>query len=242
MTLPLDGRRVIVTRERPGELAELLTQRGAEVIHVPLIAIADPVDGGAELRRELERLGAYDWLVVTSPAGAERVGAAASTTPDVRLAAVGTATAATLRAVAGRPVDVVPGHQRATALAEALLAVARVPARFLIAQADRAAPTLALALRDGGHDVTVVTAYRTVDVRPTDPVMPAADAVVFASGSSIESWAAVFGTARPRCAVGIGPSTANAAAKVGLKLDGVSTDHSLRGLVAMLERCIELAE
>ena len=36
-TQPLAGRRVIVTREQPGELADLLTARGAEVLHVPLV-------------------------------------------------------------------------------------------------------------------------------------------------------------------------------------------------------------
>ena len=46
MSGPLAGVRVLVTRERPGRLAELLTERGAEVVHVPLIGIAEPADGG----------------------------------------------------------------------------------------------------------------------------------------------------------------------------------------------------
>ena len=77
MTLPLAGCRVIVTRERPGELATMLTRRGAAVDHVPLIAVEEPSDGGAGLSDALSRLADVDWLVVTSPAGAERVGAGA---------------------------------------------------------------------------------------------------------------------------------------------------------------------
>ena len=87
----------MVTRERPGELAATLASRGADVVHLPLISVVDPADGGAALRRALDELGRFDWLVVTSPAGAERVGAAAAMTTQVKLAAVGTATATALR-------------------------------------------------------------------------------------------------------------------------------------------------
>ena len=65
------------------------------MIHVPLIRVVDTTDG--ELERHLARLAEFDWLVVTSAAGAERVAAAIAATPGVRIAVVGTATAATLR-------------------------------------------------------------------------------------------------------------------------------------------------
>ena len=90
VTRPLAGCRVLVTRERPGELAALLEARGATAVHVPLIEVIEPVDAGAALGRELERLPEFDWLVVTSPAGAERVADAAADAPLVRLAVVGT--------------------------------------------------------------------------------------------------------------------------------------------------------
>ena len=38
----LRGRRVLVTRERPGELARLLEASGAVVVHVPLIEVVEP--------------------------------------------------------------------------------------------------------------------------------------------------------------------------------------------------------
>ena len=64
-----------------GELAALLTARGATVIHVPLLAVVEPIDGGTALRDVLSDLREFDWLVVTSAAGAERVGRAAAETP-----------------------------------------------------------------------------------------------------------------------------------------------------------------
>ncbi len=227
---------MLVTRERPGELAAKLSERGATVIHVPLIGVVDAEDEGRALREALSRLEHYDWLVVTSPAGAERVGAAARLVPGVRLASVGTATARVLRHESGRPVDLVPDVQRADGLAAAFAAESPAPRRVLIAQADIAPPTLADALRHGGHDVTTVIAYRTVRREPDRGAAGDADAVLFASGSAVDSWCRAFGPIGPPIAIAIGPSTAAVADRFGLKLTAVSTDHSLDGLVDALER------
>jgi uroporphyrinogen-III synthase len=232
---------VLVTRERPGELAEMLTARGATVIHVPLVAVTDPGDGGAALRDALSGLREFDWLVVTSAAGAERVGSAVAEAPGVRLAAVGTATARELESCARRPVDLVPAVQRADALVAAFVEREPSPQRVLIAQADIAAPTLADGLRAAGHVVTVVTAYRTV-APESDPAaelaVAGADAVLFASGSAVEHWYRRFGAEAPPIVVAIGPTTAAAADRFGLKLSAVATDHSLDGLVTELERVV----
>jgi uroporphyrinogen-III synthase len=241
VTRPLEGCRVLVTRERPGELAEMLTDRGATVLHVPLVAVDDPSDGGAALRAALSDLAAFDWLVVTSAAGAERVGSAAAEAPGIRLAAVGTATARELESGAGRPVDLVPAVQRAEALVTAFVELDPSPQRVLIAQADIAAPTLADGLRAAGHEVTVVTAYRTIALdadRAAEVAVAGADAVLFASGSAVESWCRRFGTEAPPIVIAIGPTTAEVADKFGLKLSAVATDHSLDGLVTELERVV----
>lgn len=232
---------MLVTRERPGELAEMLTARGATVIHVPLVAVDDPSDGGAALREALSDLAAFDWLVVTSAAGAERVGSAAVEVPGTRLAAVGTATARALESCAGRPVDLVPAIQRADALVAAFVEREASPQRVLIAQADIAAPALADGLRAAGHDVTVVTAYRTIALeldRAAELAVAGADAVLFASGSAVESWCRRFGAEAPPIVVTIGPTTAGAADRFGLKSTAVATDHSLDGLVTELERVV----
>lgn len=230
----LSGRRIIVTREQPGELAEMLERREAIVMHVPLIAVVDADDQGSALAAELERLDRYDWLIVTSAAGAERVGAAA--TSAVKLAAVGTASARALARTCGRRVDLVPRIQYATALAEEFSARERTPQRVLIAQADRAGDVLATDLRADGHEVTTVVAYRTVIQRSDPDSIRGADAVLFASGSSVEGWVASFGERHPPIAVAIGPSAAAVAERFGLELTGVAAEYSLNGLVTELER------
>lgn len=239
----LDGCVVAVTRERPGELGELIGAEGGSVVHVPLIEIVEPVDGGAALADELGRLDDGDWLIVTSPAGAQRVGDAARHRPAVRLAAVGTATADRLARLAGRPVDLVPDRQLGAALAEEFVAANDTPRRVLLAVADRAATTISDRLVDEGHDVTSVVAYRTALRRPEPHEverLATADAVVFTSGSAAESWADALGdtaaSTLPPLAVAIGPSTAAAAARRGLKMTAVAADHSLAGVVDVLVR------
>lgn len=249
---PLAGRRIVTTRDAPGRLDAALTELGADVVHVPLIEIADAPDGGAALADALTGAlrGSYDWVVVTSRHGAARVvdalaeaGAAA-----VRTAAVGTATAEVLATGTGRPVDLVPGVQRAAALVEAFAEAGAAqtgdgaPNRILVAQADRAEPTLVDGLRRLGHDVDVVTAYSTRLREPTTVEVEAAlaaDAVAFASGSAAEAWAATIGTRTPPAVCAIGPTTARAAAAHGIVVTAVADDHSVPGLVACLVEALD---
>ena len=232
---PLAGRRVAVTRPEAGELGERLAVLGADVVHVPLIEIADPADGGRALRRALARLAAFDWLAVTSANGAARAGPPAAGHPEVRLAAVGPATARVLAAAAGRPVDLVATVPRV----EGLLAEFPLqPARVLIAQADRAGP-LADGLSAAGHQVEVVAAYRTVVRRP-EPAelaeLAAVDAVVFASGSAATGWVAALGSTVPPVVIAVGPATARVARSQGLPVTDVAPAPDAAAVAGLLAR------
>lgn len=223
MSGPLHGRRVAITRPDAGELGTRLRALGATVVHVPLIEITDPIDGGLALRRALARIDAFDWLVVTSANGARRAGPGAAGHPRVRLAAVGPATAEVLAEAAGRPVDLVPQVAQAEGLLEEF---PRTPARrVLLAQADRARAVLAEGLRTMGHDVETVTAYRTVVRTPTPEEIAElrdVDAVLLASGSAAEGWAAAVGTTSRATVVAIGPVTARAASRLGVTVAHVA--------------------
>jgi uroporphyrinogen-III synthase len=234
---PLRGRRVVTTRDRPGSLDRLLAAAGADVVHVPLIEIVEPPDGGASLHAALARLPTFDWLVVTSRHGAARVGAAAAAS-TVRTAAVGAATASQLAMRTGRAVDIVPAEQRADALVHAF-----PPGRWrvLVAQADRAEPTLVDGLRARGCDVEHVIAYatRTRAPRPDERAAAlAADAVAFASGSAATAWAEAIGSETPPVVCAIGPTTAAVAERAGLKVTAVAADHSVPGLVELVTRLL----
>lgn len=208
--------RVIVTRpaDRAAELADGLRALGHEVVLCPLIRIEplgdDPIDASG-----------YDWVVVTSAAGARELGRRLNARPR-RIAAIGAATAAAL-AEHGLAADLVP----ATPSQEALLAgLPRPPGRVLLAAAERGRRLLA---DEVGADVLVL--YRTVELRPDE--LPEGDLVVLASGSAARAFAAL-GLDVP--AVSIGPQTTAAAREAGLRVVAEAETADNAGLLAAVAR------
>jgi len=125
---PLFGQRIVVTRARAqaSEMTARLHALGAAVIEVPTIVIDDPDDGGAALRRAAAAVGSYDWLILTSANGAERLLNCLHDARDlggVRVAAIGPGTASAL-AEGGVEPALVP----AVATQEGLLAALPRPA------------------------------------------------------------------------------------------------------------------
>ena len=236
MSGPLAGCTVVVTREHRGELGRLLDASGATVQHIALIEIAD-VDETRQAKLGKAIADRPDWVIVTSAAGADRVHAVADDS-TIRLACVGSATAARLEAVAGRPVDLIPERQIAASLLDEFVAHVRKPQDVVIAQGDLAGDQLATGLSAAGHSVDVHVAYRTLVRVPTEQERRRtgeADAVVFASGSSARAWAEAFGDDAsrqlPPIVVAIGPTTEFDARQSGLKITHQAAEHSLAGII-----------
>ena len=236
----LFGRRIVVTRTRrqASALSARLLELGALPIEVPTIAIEAAADGGAALRDGVDRLraGQYDWLVLTSPNGVERLFEAIPDSRDVRarVAAIGPGTAAALaerRVVA----DLVPEAFVAESLLEAFPAG---PGRVLLARAAVARDVLPDGLAAKGWDVDVVEAYRTVPAQIREEqleALDAADAVTFTSSSTVARFVELVGRDRvPPVVASIGPITSAAAAELGIVVDVEASEHSIDGLVAAL--------
>ena len=203
--------RVIVTRPRDqaGPLVARIEALGHEVVACPLIEIVstgdDPVDTTD-----------YDWVVLTSPNGAEEF-VRRRRGPLPKLAAIGPGTAETLRAH-GLEAQLVPRVSTQEGLLEEF---PRPSGRVLVAAARGARR----ALIDGlGADS--VPLYDTRLLRPVEA--PAGDLVVLASGSAARSFGAL-GADVP--AVSIGPQTTRAAEQLGLRVVAEAKTHDLDGLV-----------
>lgn len=234
---PLRGRSIVTTRGAVGEIDRRLAALGADVIHVPLIETVDADDGGAAMAAALRSLRDGDWVVVTSSAGAIRL-AGRMPAAAVRIAAVGTATAAAVATTTGRTPDLVPERQTVADLAAAL-PTPDAATRLVIAQADRADPAGADAIAARGYDVQRIVAYRTLERTPNPRERRAAlgaDAVVFASGSAATAWAGSFGTMTPPVVVSIGPTTTAVAIGIGLDVTTTASPHSIDGLVEAVVR------
>ena len=207
--------RIVVTRA-PGQaepLASRLAELGHEVVLCPLIRI-DRIGG------EAVELSAYDWVIVTSPNGADELlnrarGRAA------RIAAIGPGTAAALLKRGIAP-DLVPQ----VSTQEGLLAELPRPAgRVLFAAAEGARMAIVYEL---GADFLPL--YRTVELRPDPPV---GDLVVLASASAARAFGAL-GAGLP--AVSIGPQTSRVARDYGIRVIAEANPHDLGGLVDAVAR------
>jgi uroporphyrinogen-III synthase len=247
----LRGQRVLVPRtpDRAGELVTLLRSAGAEVVALPLIRIAAPADPAAlDLSLVTLAKGGYSWVGFTSVSAVaavlDRATELALQPPisaDTRVAAVGPATEAALRA-RGVPVDLVP----ATAGSAEELAAAWPHGgdqTVLLPRSDLAAPALPEALAAKGYRVDDVTAYRTEPLRPPDDVADdlrsgRITAVLFTSPSTVtalDGLKIAAGTALGA----IGRPTAAAVQKSGRRLDFVADRPTARALVDGLNAAVQ---
>lgn len=239
----MKGWRVLVTSPSGEETCRRLEKAGAIPIAVPTIAIRPIEDPGFDVA--LERLAAYDWIVVTSANGVaavfDRLRALERAVPDgPRWAAVGPKTAAALEAEGVAPAAV-PESGVGAAIPDGMGELGG--RRVLLARAATAGEELPAILRARGAEVDDVAGYETVEGPPESrgPLRAALeeglDAAIFTSGSTARGFVRLAGDARileGAVVVVIGPSTEAAAREAGFEPVAVADERSPEALVAAL--------
>jgi uroporphyrinogen III methyltransferase/synthase len=254
-TRPLAGKRIVVTRARPqaSELVKMLTDAGAECLECPTIKILPPKDQTA-LKRAVQSLSAYDWIVFTSVNGVtfffERLFA---DNKDVRAlnrmrtAAIGPATAQRLFEF-GLKSDIVPQTYRAESVVEAFGKEDIKGKKILLPRADEARPLLPIELTRMGAQVDEVTAYRTLkDLENADILIQGfeektVDLVTFTSSSTVKNFKALLPADRFKQLIdgvkvaSIGPITAETAMNLGFDVHIVADAFTIPGLCEAIIR------
>jgi uroporphyrinogen-III synthase len=238
----LAGRRILLTRELRdcAEWAERVARCGAHAVVLPCIR-TEPIDGPA-LRRALDdAVATADWLVVTSRRGvaAFRDLYAAPLPAQVRVAAVGDATAAAARSALGRA-DLVGGGtaERLAQTLAAALAGAHRP-HVVLAVAANAGGVLTRTLTAAGARCTRCDVYRTVPAPPREPKQAlsalGADNIVLASPSAVAGFVHQVQIDAPAAVYTIGPATTAAARAHGLTVAAEAREPSLEGLLEAMQ-------
>jgi len=243
----LVGRSVVIAgpADLGRRLAESLAARGAAVEIAPFIRI---VPGPAKPWREaVARLaeGGYDWILVTSIATIRVLDSLKVVVPpQTRIAAVGPFTARTLVEF-GYDVSLVPAEHSARGILADPAFAATTGARILLPESELASPLLADGLRALGHEVDALVGYRIEPV-PAPPHLVERlraggyDVLVVGSGS--------VGTEVVRqCAplseavriVAVGPTTAEATADYGLRVDGYGVMRDPEALADAVEAVLD---
>lgn len=249
---PLFGKTVAVTRapDQAGALTSGLAAAGAETIEAPTIEIAE-LDDYWSVDQALRAISQYAWLVVTSANGVdalwarlEAIGGDARTLGGVRVAAVGSASAARLLE-RGIRADVVPGEAMGEALAETLVQRGVRGQRVLLLRADLGRPQLPQALRDAGAVCDDLPIYRTVCPESLPARFIEAfddgqlDWIALTSPSSFVNLLRLLGQERAEKLhaiklASIGPVTTRAIRQAGYTESAEAGSHDAPGLVAAI--------
>jgi uroporphyrinogen III methyltransferase / synthase len=254
----LSGKRIVVTRPRTqlGELARRLSELGAEVIEFPTIAIEPPTDY-APMDHAIEQLNQYDWLFFTSVNGVQsffdrlrRLGKNCQALDHLKLVAIGPETAGRLKGE-GAHVYLVPAKYQAEGILEGLNPAEIRGRRILIPRAAKAREILPETLRQWGASVDVVQAYQTV--LPQDYQFglhelfkKQIDVITFTSSSTVENFLRILEGEDPnRILQGvivacIGPITARTALDSRLRVDVVSSEFTIPGLVTAIVKFLRI--
>lgn len=240
--LPLEGLRIVVTRaaHQAESMAAPLRKLGAEVIFLPVIAIAPPADP-RPLQEAARRAAEYDWIIFTSTNAVEAFAPLVHNLP--RIAAIGPATRRAAEQH-GLFVSLTPDKYNAESLVEAFGLDSLEGRRILIPSSAIARDTAPLALTARGAHVNVVEAYR--NVIPPDAARHAAEVfrdplphwVTFASPSAVDNLIELTGLELLRHVriASIGPTTSECVRKHSLTVTVEATPSTVDGLVqAILE-------
>jgi uroporphyrinogen III methyltransferase/synthase len=246
--LPLFGKRIAVTRTLPqaGELAAKLRELGADAFELPTIRI-EPAPGKREFFELVAYAHSYDWLVFTSPNGADAFFQAfyelykdARSIGGVRVAAIGPATAARVRANRFE-VDLQPEKHLSMEILPALQKETTIDnLKILLVRGESADRDLPKALSRLGAIIDEAIAYRTVpETDANDGVAryrrEGADMVTFTSASTAENFNAL-GLPKSTTAryASIGPVTSKAMRDLGMSVDVEARSHDTPGLIRAL--------
>lgn len=249
-TLPLFGKRVLVTRARSqaSRLASGLAALGADVVECPVIRSA-PVEDFSELDAVLSILDRYEWVAFASPNSVnqvfERIRALhkdARAFASNKIAAVGPATVEALMAN-GIAADLMPDTFTAEGLVEAFQCNGYAPKSALVFRSDIGRETLPRGLRQLGAEVAEVAAYRTVAAEDSSETARKAfedgiDATTFTSSSTVKNLVRLLDGdvtgINNSVVVCMGPITAQTAKSCGIRVDIIPEEQSIPAMISAL--------
>lgn len=256
---PLSGRRVVVTRSR--EQASVLSERlgglGAEVLELPVVRVSKEISKEVLADVMLE-FASYDWIVFTSANGVRfffdeflRLFDDIRSLGFIRIACVGDGTSRYLTSDLHLHAECQPERATSEALADALIATDSLDnAKVLVITGNLNRDTLVQKLEEARAIVDCLQVYKTEKIDLAGSAAAAdfrargADAILFASSSSAESFAdqaaalSLGPDAKRPLAGSIGPMTSATLRKCGIAVDFEAGKPGFEGLIEALVKKI----
>ncbi|RJQ41514.1 MAG: hypothetical protein C4550_01760 [Nitrospiraceae bacterium] len=249
---PMFGHRVLVTREHAGGF-EPLEDLGAEMIEFPTIEIAPP-ENYDELDSAINKIEAYNWIIFTSGNGVKyflkRLMEKDKDIRDlkgIKICAIGTKTAAEIKRY-GIKVDLIPEEFNAEGLIKIIQGFegSRVQGlkgvRLLLPRAEKAREIFPEKVRESGGEIDVPAAYRAVKPEMHGKRLKRflkegrISVATFTSASTFDNFMEIMGAdadelLRDVTIAVIGPVTARAVEKAGLKVEIMPETATIEAMV-----------
>ena len=250
---PLFGKRILVTRARAqaSTLSRILFEHGAQPVELPTIDI-QAAPSTDELDRSIANIKHYHWIVFTSVNGVEAffkrlhdLKLDSRVLGGLKIGAIGSVTAKTLETRGIIP-DYLPEVYTTEGFLAGISGQGITGQRFLLPRADIADKELTEGISQLGAEVREVTTYRTVMAVNNNSwakellLSGEIDVTTFTSSSTVSNLVAMFEKEWPAInntkVACIGPKTADTAAGAGLRIDIISSEHTIPGLVSAIEQ------
>jgi uroporphyrinogen III methyltransferase/synthase len=249
---PLFGYRILVTREHP-EGIEPLEDLGAELIEFPTIEIAPP-ESYSELDSAIGRIEKYDWLIFTSRNGVKyflkrffEKGRDVRDLKGIKICAVGSKTAEEIRNY-GMKVDLIPEEYSSEGLIKLFEGIKGSGdqgikgVKFLFPRAEKAREIFPEKVRELGGYIDIPVTYRAVRPERHGKRLKRflkegkISIATFTSGATFNNFIEIMGEKADELFQGIaiaviGPVTAKAVEKAGLKVDIMPKEATIEALV-----------
>jgi len=247
---PLFGRRVLVTREH-SEGFEALEDLGAEVIEFSTIKIVPP-ENWRELDSAIDKIESYNWLIFTSANGVKfffkRLFEKERDIRDlkgIKICSVGEKTASFINSF-GIKVDLVPEIFNAEGLVKAFASGQTEDGlkglRFLLPRAQEAREVFPAKVRELGGEIDVATAYRAVKPEVHGKRLRRflkegkISIATFTSAATFNNFMSIMeddalGLLKGVAIAVIGPVTAKAVEKAGLKVSIMPEEATIEAMV-----------
>ena len=249
---PLFGHRILVTREHAEDF-ERLEELGAEILEFPTIEIVPPASYD-DLDASIDKVNTYDWLIFTSKNGVKyfftRFFEKERDIRDlsgIKLCAIGTKTEKEIKKY-GLKVDLVPDEFRAEGLIKSVREFESAKTqglsgmRFLLPRAEKAREIFPEKVRESGGEIDVPVAYRTIKPESHGKRLRRflregkITIATFTSAATFLNLREIMGHDAEELLRGvaiavIGPVTAMAVEKAGLRVDMMPREATIEAMV-----------
>jgi len=245
-TRPLFRKRIVVTRarENSAEFSDMLSLYGAEVILFPTLKIVPPPDF-VDLDNAITHIDQYNTIIFTSVNGVQsfyhrlrQLGYDIRILKGISLCAIGPKTREAISAL-GLLCDFIPSEYTAEGIMDALEKQGVLGKRFLLPRAMQAREVLPEFIIKQGGQIDVVPAYQAIPPAEDEiaPILQKGpiDMLTFGSASTVKNF---IDRMNPKmrefvsetAIACIGPITAEAAVRCGLRVDLVPKEYTFRAL------------